>query len=66
MQRYFQPLARAQQRWPRLAVLLMSGYSSELLDADRDSPASWELLRKPYTREELARAIALVIGARQP
>jgi hypothetical protein len=41
----------------------MSGYSSELLDADRDSPAAWELLRKPYTRNELARAIARVIAA---
>ena len=54
----------AQERLPRLAVLLMSGFSSELLDADRDSPAAWELLRKPYTRSELARAIAKVIGAR--
>jgi PAS domain S-box-containing protein len=56
--------ARAQQRSPRLAVLLMSGYSSELLDADRDAPASWELLRKPYTREELAQAIARLTAAR--
>ena len=54
----------AQERLPRLAVLLMSGFSSELLDADRDSPAAWELLRKPYTRSELARAMARVIGAR--
>jgi len=54
--------ARAQERFPGLAVLLMSGYSSELLDADRDSPASWELLRKPYSREELAQALARVLG----
>jgi len=55
-------LARqAQQRQPALAVLLMSGFSSELLDADRESPPSWELLRKPYTREALAEAIARVL-----
>ena len=36
----------------------MSGYSSELLLADRESPLSWELLRKPYTRADLAAAIA--------
>ena len=30
-------------------VLLMSGFSAELLDADRDAPPAWELLRKPYT-----------------
>ena len=55
--------ARAQARSPELAIVLMSGYSAELLDADRDSPQTWELLRKPCTREELALAISRVIGA---
>jgi PAS domain S-box-containing protein len=55
--------AQAQQRFPKMAVLLMSGFSAELLHADRDSPASWELLRKPYTRDELARAIARVVSS---
>jgi len=50
----------AQQREPGLSVLLMSGYSSELLDANEAS--AWELLRKPFTREELARAVARVLG----
>jgi CheY-like chemotaxis protein len=53
---------QAQQRFPRLAILLMSGFSAELLDADREAPASWELLPKPYTRDQLARAIAKVIS----
>ena len=55
--------ALAQQRFPKLAVLLMSGFSSELLDADHDSPPTWELLRKPCSRDELARAVALVVGS---
>jgi PAS domain S-box-containing protein len=55
--------ARAQQQFPEMAVLLMSGYSSELLDADRDSPPAWELLRKPCSREELTQAVARAIGA---
>jgi CheY-like chemotaxis protein len=54
----------AQRRLPRLAILLMSGFSSELLDADRDSPSDWELLRKPCSRAELASAIAQAIGER--
>ena len=54
----------AQERIPSLGVLLMSGFSVELLDADRHSPPSWELLRKPYARDELARAIARVIDLR--
>jgi PAS domain S-box-containing protein len=56
--------AEALQRFPRMAILLMSGFSSELLDADRDVPQSWELLRKPYTRSELARAMTRVLAGR--
>jgi CheY-like chemotaxis protein len=54
--------AQAQSRFPQLRVLLMSGFSAELLEADRDSPPSWDLLRKPYSREELAQAITRVLG----
>ncbi|RZA18740.1 MAG: PAS domain S-box protein [Lysobacteraceae bacterium] len=50
----------AQQLQPGLRVLLMSGYSTELLDAHEAS--AWELLRKPFSREELTRAIARVQG----
>jgi PAS domain S-box-containing protein len=58
-------LARqVQARWPGVAVLLMSGYSAELLQAPEDSAAAWELLRKPYDRPELARAIARALKAR--
>ena len=53
----------AQERLPRLSILLMSGFSAELLDADRDSPPSWELLPKPYSRSELAQAIARALAA---
>lgn len=53
--------AEARARLPRLSVLLMSGFSSELLDADRDAPADWDLLRKPFTRQELAQAIVRVL-----
>jgi hypothetical protein len=56
--------SEAQRRQPQLAVLLMSGFSAELLDADRESPPTWELLRKPYTRSELAHAIAKLMSLR--
>ncbi|MDH6594376.1 PAS domain S-box-containing protein [Variovorax sp. TBS-050B] len=56
--------AEAERRFPDLAILLMSGFSSELLEADRDALQGWELLRKPYTRAELARALARVLPAR--
>ena len=55
--------ARAQAMHPKLAILLMSGFSTELLEADRDAPPAWELLRKPYSRAELARAMAKVINS---
>ncbi len=47
---------KAQELLPGLAILLMSGYSSELLGQATDSPLPWELLPKPYSREQLARA----------
>jgi PAS domain S-box-containing protein len=56
--------ASAQQRLPGLGILLMSGFSAELLEADRDSPSEWQLLQKPCSREELARAIAQVLAER--
>ena len=55
---------RAQQHDARLAVLLMSGFAPELLEPERDEPLGWELLRKPYTRDELARSLARVLAAR--
>ncbi len=48
---------------PGAAVLLMSGFSAELLDADRDSPPGWELLPKPCSRDELAQGIARALGS---
>lgn len=56
--------AQAQERLPELAILLMSGFSQELLDADSSSPPSWELLRKPYNRDELKAALARVVANR--
>jgi len=44
-------VARAQL--PGLPVLLMSGYSSGLLDGAHE----WELLPKPYTRDALQQAM---------
>ena len=53
---------QAAAMWPQLAVLLTSGYSNELIDADRDAPPGWALLPKPYTRQDLARAVALALA----
>ena len=54
--------AEVQRRLPGVHVLLMSGFSAELLDADRESPSTWELLPKPCTRQELGQAIARVMA----
>ena len=50
---------------PRIAVLLMSGYSVETV-ADTitgQNGAAWDLLRKPFDRAELARAVVKALGA---
>jgi PAS domain S-box-containing protein len=50
---------------PDMAVLLVSGYSAELLDINQTAPASWELLAKPYSRSELQAAMAQALAARR-
>ena len=55
--------AQVKKRFPRMAMLLMSGFSSDLLDADRGSPPFIELLRKPFTREELTQAVARAVAS---
>jgi PAS domain S-box-containing protein len=52
---------QVQQRLPKLPVLLMTGFSSAVIE----TPPGWDVLRKPYTRAELARAIGKVLAARQ-
>ena len=42
---------------PGLAVLLTSGYHDTAASSRLDAPGSFELLRKPYRREQLAAAI---------
>jgi PAS domain S-box-containing protein len=56
--------ARAHRLLPALPVLLMSGYSSDLLAAGTvgAGPAAPPLLRKPFLREELAAAIVSVLA----
>jgi len=51
-------LAREVQRLsPAVPVLLVSGFSDEQIKA----PVAWPLLHKPYSRAELAQAIAQVL-----
>ena len=53
--------AEAKRRFPALSVLLMSGYSADLVQADSDAALAWELLRKPFSILDLARAIVRVL-----
>ena len=57
-------LAReAQARRPEIGVLLMSGFSAELLEVSQTAPPAWELLAKPYSRNELHAALTSVLAA---
>lgn len=53
---------RTRQINPRMAVLLVSGFASNVLQSAE--PLRWELLRKPYSRDQLARALAAALAAR--
>ncbi|WP_431286637.1 PAS domain S-box protein [Roseateles chitinivorans] len=48
--------------WPGIAVLLMSGFSVEILSSDSQTGLDWALLPKPYERTALARAIGKVLA----
>lgn len=54
---------RARLRFPDLPVLLNSGYTNYLSDERREAPGRWPLLRKPFSKEALAEAVALALGA---
>jgi CheY-like chemotaxis protein/two-component sensor histidine kinase len=53
---------RARALRPSLPVLLTSGYSKHLADERREEPGRWPLLKKPFSKEELANAAALALS----
>ncbi|MGE0430130.1 PAS domain S-box protein [Hydrogenophaga sp.] len=55
--------AEAQQRFAPLAVLLMSGFPLNPSAEDDGEPLLWEVLRKPYSRADLARAMARALAS---
>ncbi|QHE86145.1 PAS domain S-box protein [Hydrogenophaga sp. BPS33] len=55
--------AEAQKQFPHLAVLLMSGFPVNPVAADDGDQIRWEVLRKPYTRSELSRAMARALSS---
>ncbi len=56
--------AKVEQRHPELAVLVMSGYASELLESDRATIERFEMLPKPFDRKALAEAIRRTLRRR--
>ncbi len=54
------------ERSPGIAMLLMSGFSVELLQASGAGPLAPELLRKPFDRSTLEQALARALAAVRP
>jgi len=57
---------KAVERQPGLAVLFTSGYTENAIVHGGRLDEGVELLSKPYTREQLARRVRQVLGARMP
>ena len=56
-------LARiALERWPKLKVVLTSGFPQTKIDGDGSALKSLRLLSKPYSREELAATLRATLG----
>jgi signal transduction histidine kinase/CheY-like chemotaxis protein len=57
----FELAATARKRYPHLCVLFTSGYEYASMDIDTHFSGAFELLRKPYRREQLGTAIRRVL-----
>ena len=57
---------RVGERSPGIAILLMSGFSVELLQESGAGPLAPELLRKPFDRTSLEQALARALAAVRP
>ncbi|HUA53324.1 MAG TPA: ATP-binding protein, partial [Candidatus Sulfotelmatobacter sp.] len=60
-------LARAvAERWPRIAIVMTSGFPAQIADRHAaQPPPNVRLLGKPYQKEELARAVREALDARR-
>lgn len=56
----FELAAKARERYPHLPVLFTSGYEYASMDIGTDAFGTFELLRKPYRREQLDSAMRRV------
>ena len=61
-----QLLHALREKGKRTRILFMSGYSKEEFDARPESPADMQLLRKPWTLEELAVKVRDALDAPGP
>ena len=57
----FELAAKAREHYPHLSVLFTSGYEYASLDIDTHAFGAFELLRKPYRREQLDGSIRRVL-----
>jgi len=48
-------------RWPRIKILLTSGFPGSTVNRTRDMAQNGRLLGKPYRKEQLARALREVL-----
>jgi CheY-like chemotaxis protein len=56
-------LARiARERWPRLAILLTTGFADAVEDGEGKA-IEFEVLRKPYRKADMARAVSAALAS---
>lgn len=62
----FELAGKARERYPHLPVLFTSGYEYAAMDIDTHAFAAFEMVRKPYRREQLGAAIRRVLDSDTP
>ena len=56
----------AQRRQPSLRILLTTGYANNALELEEGSSERFQILNKPYGRQDLTRAIRHMLDSAQP
>ena len=57
-------LARiVRERWPKLALLLTTGFAEDIADAEDGKAIDFAILRKPYRKADIARAVRTALAA---
>jgi DNA-binding NtrC family response regulator len=61
----YEPAAELQARWPRIVVILMSGYAKDVVVRDAVTRGDVRFLQKPFDMASLSYELGQALGVRR-